>query len=141
MKKILILLLTVFCLFNSVSAQRYVVHTIKGQPNVVTKQGKKILQVRDKLTLNTVIEMPEGAEIEMVDIENRTQLVIKTCGNGKVSSFLNNKKNISFKLTKQYFSYIMKKVKGDEETVIRTCVDPGITTRRQVKDSTYQQPK
>ena len=136
MKKLFSILFLTTALLCAASAQSYTVYTIVGTPSRVTKQGKKPLRLRDELTLNTVINMPADAEIELLDIKNKQQLIIKTAGSASIANFLQNKKNKSYKLTENYFRYILNRVKGNEETVVRTCVEPGIVTRKQRTDST-----
>ncbi len=137
MRRIFFILAFSFFILGNLSAQSYVIYTIVGHPSLVTEKGNQALMLRDKLTDNSVINIPYEAEIEMLDIENKEQIVIKTSGKGTIAKFLKNKKNFKSKLTKAYFNYILKKVKGDNETIVRTCIDPGITTRKQRTDSAF----
>ena len=117
-------------------AQRYVVYTMVGKPSLIVKQKQRALKLRDKLSPSSVINIPYDAKLELFDEENHKQYIIKTPGRATISSLLKDNRNSVIALTDRYFRYILSQVKGNNETIIRSCSDPATVAREEQLDST-----
>lgn len=123
------------CSFSFLMAQRYVVYTMVGKPSLIVNGGQQILQLRDQLTPSSVVNIPYEAKLELFDEVNHKQYLIKTPGRASIASFLKDNRNSVVALTDRYFRYILSQVKGDNETIIRSCSDPATVTREEQIDS------
>lgn len=135
MKRLLFVLLCL-CSFTALSAQRYIVYTMVGNPSVITKQGQRALKLRDQLTLSSVINIPYDAKVELFDEANHKQYILKAPGRSSVSEMLKDNRNTIVNLTDRYFRYIVSQVRGNNETIIRSCSDPATVAREEEMDST-----
>lgn len=123
------------CSFSFLMAQRYVVYTMVGKPSLIVNGGQQILQLRDQLTPSSVVNIPYEAKLELFDEVNHKQYLIKTPGRASIASLLKDNRNSVVALTDRYFRYILSQVKGDNETIIRSCSDPATVTREEQIDS------
>lgn len=135
MKRVFLILLC-SCSFATLLAQRYAVYTMVGTPSVITKQGQRALKLRDQLTLSSVINIPYDAKVELFDEVNHKQYILKAPGRSSVSEMLKDNRNTIVNLTDRYFRYIVSQVRGNNETIIRSCSDPATVAREEEMDST-----
>lgn len=135
MKRFIMFLLCL-CSLTTLMAQRYVVYTMIGKPSQIVKQKQRALKLRDQLTPSSVVNIPYDAKLELFDEENHRQYIIKTPGRATIGSLLKDKRNSVVALTDRYFRYILSQVKGNNETIIRSCSDPATVAREGQIDST-----
>lgn len=124
------------CSFSYLMAQRYVVYTMVGKPSLIVKEERRALKLRDQLTPSSVVNIPYDAKLELFDEVNHKQYIIKTPGRASIASLLKDNRNSVVALTDRYFRYILSQVKGNNETIIRSCSDPATVTREEQIDST-----
>lgn len=135
MKKLIITLFLLLTVTLGSQAQKYVVYTIVGKPSIVTQTGKRLIELREELQPTSKIIMPYEARLELFDIENKDQIIIKTNGSSTVAGFMKNKQNEKLKPSERYLKYILSRIKGNEETVVRSCSDPATVTRQVQKQT------
>lgn len=61
---------------SSVRAQKWVVYSITGNPQLVGISAQMPLQVFDTLGPQSIINLPEGASMQLIDLENKRMCVI-----------------------------------------------------------------
>lgn len=139
MKTLRILLIAVFAVLTagSIHAQKYVVYSVTGKAQVVLPEGKRDIKLRETLSPSTVINLPYGATLELIDTDSRRQYTLRQPGKAKLESMMADRRNSVLKLTSQYFDYIIAQVKGKSQVVSRRCSDPATVTREVAIDSMY----
>lgn len=130
-----IILIFMSCIASAIQAQRFVVYTLIGKPTLSQGKVTRQLKLREELTPSSVINIPADAKIELFDEANRKQYILKTPGRATVATFIKDNRNNVVTLTDRYFRYILSQVRGDNETIIRSCSDPATITREELVDS------
>lgn len=132
MKKILFSLLFLVlgvCYCRAQEPSQLVVYSVTGNPELVVKKSKRPLKLREKLSLDDVINIPYNAVVELIDIDAQKQYVIKTVGRTSVRSLIKDQRNSPIQLTKRYFNYVFSQLQGKSQVVSRRCSDPATVTR------------
>lgn len=139
MKKRLFLLMFVAMAFLvQAEAQNYVVYSVTGKPELVMPNGsKRALKLRETIQPTDIVNMPYGAQVELIDTESRKQYTLRMPGRGKLESMISDRRNSVLKLTSQYFDYVIAQVKGNSQVVSRRVSDPATVTREIAYDSMY----
>lgn len=130
-----IILIFMSCIASAIQAQRFVVYTLIGKPTLSQGKVTRQLKLREELTPSSVINIPADAKIELFDEANRKQYILKTPGRATLATFIKDNRNNVVTLTDRYFRYILSQVRGDNETIIRSCSDPATITREELVDS------
>ena len=132
MKKLLFFLLFLMygvCYSWAQENSQLVVYSVTGNPEFVTKKSKRPLKLREKLSLDDVINIPYNAVVELIDINAQKQYVIKTMGRTTVRNLIKDQRNSPIQLTKRYFNYVLTQLQGKNQVVSRRCSDPATVTR------------
>ena len=111
------------------SAQQYVVYSITGHVEIEGNNGKRALQLRDKLHPQSTIVIPYKGKVELLDEKGSKKHVLKTPGRGALSQLLADRGNTVMRLTEQYLNYMRSRVKGNGELSSRRQSDPATVTR------------
>ena len=119
--------------FGSVSAQRLVVFSVTGGTQLVTPNGNTAIQTYDELTMESTVNIPYDASLELLDEAAEKHYILKTPGRDKISVFVQNKKNGVAKLTKRYFQYMQNQLKNGAKLSARRHSDPATVTREKQK--------
>lgn len=136
-KKLIMMMLVAFVCLLQAEAQQYVVYGVTGKVEATTPHGKKQLKLRETVYPSTVVSMPYGAILELIDTESRKQYTLRTPGKGKLETMITDRRNTVLKLTSKYFDYVLAQMKGSSEVVTRRVSDPATVTREITMDSTY----
>ena len=136
-KKLIMMMLVAFACLLQAEAQQYVVYGVTGKVEATTPHGKKQLKLRETVYPSTVVSMPYGAILELIDTESRKQYTLRTPGKGKLETMITDRRNTVLKLTSKYFDYVLAQMKGSSEVVTRRVSDPATVTREITMDSTY----
>ncbi len=136
-KRIIMTMLVAFACMLQVEAQQYVVYGVTGKIEATTPQGKHALKLRETVYPSTVVNMPYGAILELIDTESRKQYTLRTPGKGKLETMITDRRNTVLKLTSKYFDYVLAQMKGSQEVVTRRVSDPATVTRDIAMDSAY----
>ena len=138
MKRIILITLLAFGLTQTtVIAQTLEVYSIEGKVEVVKGKSKHTLRLRDKLTNATVLNLAFDAQVELIDVKNKKQYIIKTPGRKSVGEFITDRRNSTLTLTQRYLEYIQAQLRGKGELISRRCSDPATVTREVAADSMY----
>ena len=114
---------------DSASAQRLVVFSVSGGPQLVTTNGNTSIKAYDELTMESTINIPYDASLELLDETAKKHYVLKTPGRDKISAFVQNKKNGVGELSMRYFQYMQNQLKGGAKLAARRHSDPATVTR------------
>lgn len=117
------------------NAQKYVVYSITGKVEVVSKGKSRQLKLREQLEHKTVLNLPYQASVELVDGRNNKKYIIKASGQGKVRDMLRDKNTSVINLTEAYLKYLQRQIRGKGETITVRCSDPA-TVKRQEEEMT-----
>lgn len=117
-------------------SQRVVVFSASGGPQLVSPNGNTLIHAFDVLTMESIVNIPYDASLELVDEANRRRYIINTPGRDKLSALTSNGKNSVVELTQRYLQYMQNQLKGGESMAARRHSDPATVTREQ---QTYQQ--
>ena len=60
----------------SSSAQKWIVYSITGNPQLVGSNGQTPLKVWDTLGQQSIIDLPDGASLQLIDLEQKRMCVI-----------------------------------------------------------------
>lgn len=118
-------------------AQSYVVYSVTGKAQVFMPDGKRDIKLRETLYPASVINIPYGATVELIDVESRKQYTLRMPGKGKLENLMADRRNSVLKLTSKYFDYVLAQVKGKSQVVTHRCSDPATVTREVEVDSMY----
>jgi len=135
-KKFFLLILTMLA-FLTADAQSYVVYAVTGKVELVMPSGKHPVKIRETLYPSSVVNLPYGATLELLDVDSRKQYTLRTPGKGKLESLMADRRNSVLKLTSKYFDYVLAQVKGKSQMVTHRCSDPATVTREIEVDSMY----
>ena len=136
-KRLFLLIIAALAVFSYADAQNYVVYAVSGKAEVVMPNGKRDIKLRETLYASSIINLPYGATVELIDVDSRKQYTLRTPGKGKLESMLSDRRNSVLKLTSKYFDYVLAQVKGSSQVVSRRCSDPATVTREIEIDSMY----
>lgn len=124
-----ILLLLSLMLPATLTAQQLVVFSVSGNPQKMEGTKHLPLKVWDILTPSSTINIPYDASIDLIDKEAGRQYHIKTPGNNRLQSFLDNQKNGVKQLTQNYLQYISDQMQGGVKRAARRHSDAATITR------------
>ena len=118
-----------------VCAQKFVVFSVTGNPQLVTSNGNKVLKAWDTVTPDNTLNIPYDASVRLVDQANKKQYILKTPGSNKVSSLIAQKGNSAIELSQRYLEYIAAQVSGSAKLTAAKHSDVATVTREK---QTYQ---
>ncbi|MBQ7471643.1 MAG: hypothetical protein IJS97_04370 [Prevotella sp.] len=136
-------LFVILFLLMSVSvlhAQKFIVYAVTG--NITQTEGKtqKTIAVRQRLTPNDNLSIPEKGIIRLFDHANKKLYTLKGKCTGTIETMIKNQSGSEKTVTPQYFAYIVKNLKGN--LVTNTVETDNATTifRDQVDSLFISQP-
>ena len=118
-------------------AQNYVVYGVSGKAQVVLPNGKHDIELRETLYPSSIINLPYGSTLEIIDVDSRRQYTLRQPGKAKLESMMADRRNSVLKLTSKYFDYVLAQMKGKSKVVSIRCSDPATVTREIAIDSKY----
>ena len=121
---------------TAASAQRLVVFSVSGGPKLVTPKGNTEIKAYDNLTMESVVNIPYDASLELLDEANKKQYILKSPGRDRISTFVKNNKGGVVQLTQRYFEYMQKQIKNGAKLSARRYSDAATVTR---EDETYKE--
>ena len=110
-------------------AQNYVVYGVSGKAQVVLPNGKHDIELRETLYPSSIINLPYGSTLEIIDVDSRRQYTLRQPGKAKLESMMADRRNSVLKLTSKYFDYVLAQMKGKSKVVSIRCSDPATVTR------------
>ena len=128
MKRLTILSL-LLSLIVMARAQQFVVTSITGQVELEENATPSMLRLRQVLTPQNTLILSYKAQVELLDVQNKRQYIIKTPGRARLAVLLKDEKSTVMQLTLKYFEYLMKRVRGNGELTSRRYSDPATVTR------------
>lgn len=136
-RRLFLLILAAIAMVTVADAQSYVVYSVTGKVQVFMPDGKRDIKLRETLYPASVINIPYGATVELIDVESRKQYTLRMPGKGKLENLMADRRNSVLKLTSKYFDYVLAQVKGKSQVVTHRCSDPATVTREVEVDSMY----
>lgn len=140
MKKELIAL----CLFiigslsSAVYAQDLYVYSIVGKVKEVKGRVSAELNVRQTLTMKSVLNMTKGSEIVLIDPENSKQYTLSGIGTSSVQRMIARSDKSTKDLKKMYLDFLMKQLSGKGVLTSQKAVDGGYASiERDMDDSVF----
>lgn len=140
MKKELIAL----CLFiigslsSTVYAQDLYVYSIVGKVKEVKGRVSAELNVRQTLTMKSVLNMTKGSEIVLIDPENSKQYTLSGIGTSSVQRMIARSDKSTKDLKKMYLEFLMKQLSGKGVLTSQKAVDGGYASiERDMDDSVF----
>jgi len=128
MKKIVLAVL-VALVTQAANAQKLIVYSLMGKVEDVTASKARKINLRDALTLNTVLNIPYQGSIVLYDEVNSKQYTLKTPGRATVKDMIADNRNSVQQLTSDYLAFIKKQISSGGQVMLRNCSDPATVTR------------
>ena len=126
-------------------AQSYIVYTVTGNVTRLVKKEKSTILVRTKLTPEDVLTIPEKSSIRLFDHKGHKLVTLNGKCHGTIKALIKEQVGAEKTVTPQYFSYIIKNLKGKlvtntVETDNATTIFRDDTDSLFIKPATIQQP-
>lgn len=128
MKKLVILFLVIMSTV-SLNAQKLVVYSLMGKVELIQSGSAHRVQLRDVITMNSVINIPFRGCIVLYDAKNMKQYTLKSPGRATVASMISNGSNSIKELTSDYVAFISRQISNGGHSVVRNCSEPATVTR------------
>lgn len=111
MKKLLAILILLTCM-TGLHAQKYIVYAITGDITLTEGRTHKAVVVRQKLTPNDNLSIPDKGIIRLFDHANKKLYTLKGKCSGAIGTLIKTQSDSEKTVTPQYFAYIIKNLKG-----------------------------
>ena len=128
---ILAVFLPLLC--NIVYAQDLLVFHVGGDVTATIGGRTRVLKVKDRVSLQTVVNIPYEGSLDLVDEKNSKRYILHRMGKGTVSALSSDAGNSVGNLTARYLSYIKKQM-TNEGLVSAQRYSDFATVTREVKD-------
>ena len=135
MKKILLAVL-IGMMANAANAQKLIVYSLMGEVEDVTNSTARLVQLRDALEPNTMLNIPYHGCIVLYDEHKSQQFTFKNPGRATVKEMMSDNRNSVKTLTGHYLSFIKKQITSGGQVLLRNCSDPATVTRNLVITTT-----
>ncbi len=112
------------------SAQKLVVYSVTGGPQLVTASGKTAIRPWQQLTMDATVNIPYDATLRLVDEANSKQYVIRTPGSDKVSNFISKSGNSASALTQRFLQYMKGQMTNGARLTAQEHSDVATVTRQ-----------
>ena len=124
---------------SHVAAQRMIVFSVSGGVQKIENSGeRKPLKPWEVLSLESVLNIPYDASVDIIDEGANKQYHLKTPGRTTLKAFFSNQKNGVKDITQRYIQYIAQQMKGGMKRSARRHSDAATVTREVQK---YEQKK
>lgn len=140
MKKKLIAL----CLFligslsSTICAQDLYVYSITGKVKEVKGRMSAELNVRQTVTMKSVLNMAKGSQIVLIDPENKKQYTLSSVGTSSVQRLIARSDKSTKDLKDMYLAFLMKQLSGKGVLTSQKAVDGGYASiERDMDDSVF----
>ena len=137
-KLIALCLVLIGSLSGTVSAQDLYVYSITGKVKVVKGRMSAELNVRQTLTMKSVINMTKGSQILLIDPDNSKQYTLSGTGTSSVQRLIARSDKSTKELKKMYLDFLMKQLSGKGVLTSQKAVDGGYASiERDMDDSVF----
>ena len=134
---IIIMLLAVM----GVKAQDLVAYHVIGKVTYSTSSGNKNVDVNTRLTASTMVSIPYGGKLELLDEQGKKRITISQAGKGSIRQLCSDKGNSVSALTEKYVAYVKKQLTNKGLTTNKRYTDFAVVTRKQDSISTSTSQK
>ena len=135
-KLIAICLILIGSLSGTASAQDLYVYSILGKVKEVKGKVSAELNVRQTLTMKSVINMTKGSQIVLIDPDNSKQYTLTGVGTSSVQRLIARSDKSTKELKKMYLDFLMKQLSGKGVLTSQKAVDGGYASiERSMSDS------
>lgn len=133
---LLLSLLVASSLFCTLRAQDLYVYSIIGQVKEVKGRVSAELNVRQTVTMKSVLNMKKGSQIVLIDPENSKQYTLSGVGTSSVQRMIARSDKSTKDLKKMYLDFLMKQLSGKGVLTSQKAVDGGYASiERDMNDS------
>lgn len=137
-KLIALCLVLIGSLSGTVSAQDLYVYSITGKVKEVKGRMSAELNVRQTLTMKSVINMTKGSQIVLIDPDNSKQYTLSGTGTSSVQRLIARSDKSTKELKKMYLDFLMKQLSGKGVLTSQKAVDGGYASiERDMDDSVF----
>lgn len=135
-KLIALCLILIGSLSGIASAQDLYVYSILGKVKEVKGKVSAELNVRQTLTMKSVINMTKGSQIVLIDPDNSKQYTLTGVGTSSVQRLIARSDKSTKELKKMYLDFLMKQLSGKGVLTSQKAVDGGYASiERSMSDS------
>lgn len=117
MRKTILVLIAIFGIALASTAQDLMVFRVSGKVTKVEGMKSSPLNIKDKVTLSTTINVGYEGMVELLDESNAKRYTIKSPGEGTVAVLSKTGENSIKTLTSQYISYIKNQMTNNTQIV------------------------
>ena len=104
------------CICNGIFATRYYVYQIKGDVRLSKGSSRELLKKKDVLTDKSLIVIPAGGSLVLLDVDHKAKVTISKQGTKTVQQYLTMKSTLNEIAKPKYWLMLLSQlVKGDEE--------------------------
>lgn len=123
------LALLLFALPTMVSAQQLVAYHIVGKVTYNAAGATKEVVMTTRITPETVVNIPYGGKLELLDETNQKRIMLKTPGKGSVKAMSAQGENSVLALSSKYVAYVKKQLGNKGLTSKQRYTDFATVTR------------
>lgn len=137
-KRLFILAWLLIYFISGAIAQKYIVYSMMGNIEVIENSKGRKLKLRDNLTPQTIIHIPERSCVVLFDEAGSRQYTLKQPCQKTVKAMIANSNNNIKTLTKSFLMFMRNQISGSGSTYAMNCSDPACVTRQLDVDETYK---
>ncbi len=115
---------------NVAVGQNYIVYSMKGNVEDVSKVKARKVRLRDNVLPSTMLNIPAGGCVVLFDEAKDSQYTLKVPGRAKVSEMIGDRKNSVSKLTGDFLAYVKEQISSGGQMLVLNCSDPATVTRQ-----------
>lgn len=114
-----------------VNAQSLVAYHVMGKVTYSTSSGNKAVELNTRLTASTIVNIPYGGKLELLDEQGKKRITISQAGKGTVKQLSSDKGNSISVLTDKYVAYVKKQLTNKGLVSNKRYTDFAVVTRKQ----------
>lgn len=124
------LLVLVLTTTSGQTQSKYIVSDFDGKPELTTNAGKRLLRRGETLTGDSRVNIPYGAEIDLLDVADRKLHILDVSGTGKVTDLISDQKKSKEKgASARYVQHVLSQVRKNSTVTLHRVSDPAMVTR------------
>ncbi len=114
-----------------VNAQNLVAYHVMGKVTYSTSSGNKAVELNTRLTASTIVNIPYGGKLELLDEQGKKRITISQVGKGTIQQLSSYNGNSISVLTDKYVAYVKKQLTNKGLVSNKRYTDFAVVTRKQ----------
>lgn len=114
-----------------VKAQDLVAYHVIGKVTYSTSSGNKNVELNTRLSASTMVNIPYGGKLELLDEQGKKRIIISQVGKGTIKQLSSDNGNSVSALTEKYVAYVKKQLTNKGLTSNKRYTDFAVVTRKQ----------